>query len=97
MRDGVVLAEHTSQIAPGEEDGPGPVVSLDKGLFAEMGGDGVDFDGLGTDETDACFLVAVYAAQARAEVAVPEMGVGCGALFGEGERGEELVPGGVGV
>ena len=50
-------------------------------LFAEMGGYDVDFGRLGADEAEACFLIAVDPAKSWAEVAVPEVCIGCRPLF----------------
>ena len=74
--DVVVLAEDAAEVAPREEDGARAVVALYAGLFAEMGRYDVDLGGLGADEADAGCFPAVHSAASRAEVAVPEVGIG---------------------
>ena len=76
----MVLAEDAAEVASREEDGARAVVALYARLFAEMGGDDVDFGGLGADEADACRLPAIDSAPSRAEVAVLQMGVGSRSL-----------------
>ena len=68
---------------------------LNAGFFAAMRGDGIHFCGFGADQTHPCLVEAVYAASARTEVAVLQVGVGQGALFGGVDGGEELVAGDV--
>ena len=53
------------------------VVALYAWLLAEMRGDDIDFGGLGADEAEACFFVPIDSAESWAEVAVPEVGIGC--------------------
>ena len=72
----MILAEDAAEIAAGEEDGPGAVVSLYARFLAEVGRDNVDFCGLGANEADAGLFVAIYATPAGAKVAVFEVGVG---------------------
>lgn len=81
VRDVVVLAEDAAEVAAGEEHGAGAMVALDAGLLAEVGGDDVDFGGRGADEAEAGFFIPIDSALARAEVAMFEMGIGCGFLF----------------
>ena len=95
MRYIPVLAEHAAEITTGEENGPAAVVALDAGFFAEVGGECVDGGGGGGDEAPACFLVAVCGAEARAEVAVLEVGVREGEFLGDGGGREGEVAGGV--
>lgn len=45
-------------------------------LFAETGGDDINFGGLGADEADAGFFPTIYSVSSRAEVAVLEVGMG---------------------
>ena len=70
---------------------------LDRWLFSKMRRDGVDSGSLSADQAHACFFVAVHRALARTEVAVSEVGVGCGALLGGACGGEVGVAGEVGV
>ena len=84
MRDIMVLAKDTSQIAAGEEDSAGSVMALDAGFFAEVRGDCADADGVAGDEAGAGAREAVYGAATRAEVAVAEVRVGGGAFEGGG-------------
>ena len=95
VRNVVVLAEDAAEVAAREEDGPRAAVALDARLLAEMGGDDVDGGGAGADEAEARRLPAVDAAASRAEVAVPEVGVGRRSLLGRFGRGEQTVAGGV--
>ena len=95
MRNVVVLAEDAAEVTAGEEDSTGATVPLDIGFLAIMRGDGVDLGGRGVNEAVAGFLIAVHAAEARVEVTVEEVGVGCGAFSRCRERGEVLVAGGV--
>ena len=76
VRDVVVLAEHAAEVASRKEDGAGAVVALYAGFLAEVGGDDIDFGGLGADEAEACFFIAIDSAQSWAEVAVAEVGIG---------------------
>jgi hypothetical protein len=50
MRDVVVLAKDTAQIAHAEEDGAAAVVALDARLLAKVRGDDIDL-GLLSDQT----------------------------------------------
>ena len=61
VRDIVVLAEDTSQITSGEEDGARAVVALETGFFAEVGGDGV-YDDICSYQACPCLLESVDAA-----------------------------------
>ena len=80
MRDIVVLAKDTPQVTAGEEDAAAPVVALEARLFAKMRRDGVD-DDIGADQAGSALFEAVYAAEARAEIAVAEMSVGLRSLL----------------
>ena len=51
-------------------------MALYAGFFAEMGCYGINLGGLGADEADACLFPAIHSAASRAEVAVPEVGIG---------------------
>ena len=95
VRNVVVLAEDAAEVAAREEDGARAIVALDARLLAEVGGDDVDRGGAGADEAEARRLPAVDAAASRAEVAVPEVGVGRGSLLGGFGRGEQTVSGDV--
>ena len=95
MRDVVVLAEDAAQVAAAEENTAGPIVTLDAGLFAKVRADDVYFDGGCADEAVAGRLVAVDGAEARAEVAVAEVGVGEGAFAGGIDGREQVVTGDV--
>lgn len=68
MRDVVVLTEYASQIATGKKHGAGTIVALNTGFFASMRRDCVDFDAGRADQAHSCGLVAVYIAEARAEI-----------------------------
>ena len=94
MRDIVVLAEDTTQVAAAEEDRTGAVVACDAGLFAKVRADDVYFY-IGADEAVAGFLVAVHGAEARTKVAVAEVGVGEGTFAGGIDGGEKVVAGDV--
>lgn len=72
MCDVVILTKNTAQVTATEEDGAGPIVALETGLFAEVRGYGV-YEDVGADQTVAGCLEAVDGAQAWAEVAVGEM------------------------
>lgn len=87
----MILTKHTPHIAPGEKHAAGAMKPLDAGFLAAMRGDGVHFCGFGADHAHARFMVSVDAAATRAEVAVLEVGVGEGALFGGVDGREELV------
>lgn len=80
VRDVVVLAKDAAEVAAGEEDGAGAGVALDAGFLAEVRGDDVDRGGFRADQAEARLDVAVDAAAAGAEVAVPEVGVRGGLL-----------------
>ena len=95
MRNIPVLAEDAAEVTAGEEDGAAAVVALDAGFFAEVGRDCVYGCGGGGDQTPACFFVAVGAAEARAEVAFLEVGVGEGEFLGDAVGCEGEVAGGV--
>ncbi len=56
-------------------------MALQAGLLAEVRGDRTDFDLFCSDETVPGRLVAIDITQARAEVALTEVGVGCGPLL----------------
>jgi len=83
----MVLAEDAAQVAAAEEDGAAAIVALETGLFAEVRGDCVDED-VGADEAVAGGAEAVHTAEAGAEVAVREVGVGERAFVGGGGGGE---------
>ena len=53
----------------------------------------VHLGGLGADETNACCLVPVHAAQARAEIAIAQMRVSQRALLGSIHRRQQRVAG----
>ena len=64
-------------------------------LFAEMGGDGVDFGRLGADEADARLLPAIHSASSGAEVAVLEVGIRRRPLLCGFDRRQKVVLGNV--
>lgn len=91
----MILTKHAPHITSGEKHTPRAMKPLDAGFFAAMRGDGIHFGGLGADQAHSCLVEAVYAAAARAQVAVLQVGIGQGALFGGIDGGEELVAGNV--
>lgn len=93
----MVLTKGAAEVTHAEKHRARAVVARDAGLFGEMGGDDVDFCCEGACEADARGLVAVDGAEAGAEVAVGEMGVGEGAFGGDLGGGEGVVEGGVAV
>ena len=90
MRDIVVLAKDAAQVAAAEEDGAGAVVACDAGLFAKVRADDVHFH-IGADEAVAGLLEAIDGAEAWAEIAVAQVGVGEGAFAGGVNGREEVV------
>lgn len=72
MGDVVVLAKCTSQITPGEEDGTTTVMALYARLLAKVRRNNVHLDIL-SDQTHARSLIAVDAAESRAEIAIPQV------------------------
>ena len=86
----MILTEDTAQVAAREEDGSAAVVTSDAGLFAKMRADDIDLD-IRSDQAVACLLVPIDRATARAEVAVPEVCIGQGALLRGLDRREELI------
>lgn len=91
----MILTKHTPHITAGEKHTPRTMKPLDAGFLAAMRGDGIHFCGLGADQAHSRLLEAVYAAAARTEVAVLQVGVGQGPLFRGVDGGEELVAGDV--
>lgn len=87
----VVLAKGAAQVAHGEEDATGAVVSLDARFFAKVRRDHVDGD-IGADEAHARLLVAVDTAEPRTEVAVSQVGVRLGSFLCRVDRGHDHVP-----
>jgi hypothetical protein len=91
----MVLTKDTTQVAAAEKDAAGAVVARDAGFFAEVRTDDIDLSGLRTNETVPSLLIPVNAAEARAKVAVAEVGVGKGTFTRGVDGGEEMVPGDV--
>jgi hypothetical protein len=95
MRDVMVLAKDAAQVAATEEDAARAIVACDAGFFAKVGADDVHFHCGGADEAVARLLVTIDPAEARAEVAVAEVGVGKRAFPGGINGGDEVVAGDV--
>ena len=91
----MVLAKDTTQVAAAEKDAAGAVVARDAGFFAKVRTDDIDLSGLRTYKTMPSLLIPVNAAEARAKVAVAEVGVGKGAFTRGVDGGEEMVAGDV--
>lgn len=68
-------------------------MALQTGLFAKVRSYGIGFYSLGPDQAYAGRFVPVYAAEAGAEVAVAEVGVGGGAFARGIGRGDLLIAG----
>lgn len=71
----MVLTKDTSQVTTREENRSTPIPALDTRFFPKMRRDNVDFNLLSAYQAVACGFVAVYAAEAGAEVAVAQMGI----------------------
>jgi hypothetical protein len=91
----MVLTKDTTQVAAAEKDAARAVVARDAGFFAKVRADDIDLSGLRTNETVPGLLVPVNATEARAKVAVAEVGVGKGTFTRGVDGGEEMVPGDV--
>ena len=91
----MVLAKDTTQVAAAEKDAAGAVVARDAGFFAKVRTDDIDLSGLCTYKTMPSLLIPVNATEARAKVAVAEVGVGKGTFTRGVDGGEEMVAGDV--
>ena len=91
----MVLTKDTTQVAAAEKDTAGAIVARDAGFFAEVRTDDIDLNGLRTNKTMPSLLIPVNAAEARAKVAVAEVGVGKGAFTRGVDGGEEMIAGDV--
>src|ERR1700735_67601 len=91
----MVLTKDTTQVTAAEKDAAGAVVARDAGFFAEVWTDDIDLNGLRTNKAMPSLLIPVNAAEARAKVAVAEVGVGKGAFTRGVDGGEEMIAGGV--
>lgn len=87
VADVVVLTKGAAQVAHGEEDAAGAVVSLDARFLAKVRRDHVD-DDIGADEAHARLGVAVHAAEPGTEVAVSQVRVRPGSLLCRLDRGQ---------
>lgn len=65
----MILTEYAAQVTAAEEDGAAAVVALETGFFTEVRGYG-GHKGVTANQTVASGLVAVYGAEAGAEVTV---------------------------
>jgi len=86
MGDVIVLTEDAAETTAAEEDATTSVVTLEAGLFSKVRRNGVNFDGLSADKTDARLLVPIHAAQSWAKVAIAQMCI-CLRSFARGIRG----------
>ena len=93
----MILTEHTPQVAPAEKHTARPIMALEAWFLAKVGCDGRYLYRGGADQAVAGGFVAVDVAQARAEVALAEVGIGGGAFEGGGGSGNELVARDIGV
>jgi hypothetical protein len=91
----MVLTKDTAQVAAAEKDAAGAVVARDAGFLAEVRTDDIDLGRLRTNKAMPSLLIPVNAAEARAKVAVAEVGVGQGTFTSGLDRGEKMVAGDV--
>ena len=91
----MVLTKDTTQVTAAEKDAAGAVVARDAGFFAKVWTDDIDLNGLRTNKAMPSLLIPVNAAEARAKVAVAEVGVGKGTFTRGVDGGEEMVAGDV--
>ena len=70
-------------------------MARDAGFFAKVRTDDIDLSSLRTNKAMPSLLIPVNAAEARAKVAVAEVGIGKGAFTRGVDGGEEMVAGDV--